>query len=154
MSSKRAKLTGIHHFFKPAVQETSAAVDCDSRSDNDSTSTLAATPGTSTSNHVENVVDNTSDKHLDDGSCVAGANGGSVAGYNIEPTLLVSDQPNQPDPLVIPSQKTKTQYIHFQAKWYKEYPWLHYDPELQKVTCFTCMGQKETVCSLSVATER
>ena len=28
MSAKRAKLTGIHHFFKPAGEATSAAVDC------------------------------------------------------------------------------------------------------------------------------
>ena len=72
MSAKRAKLTGIHHFFKPAVEATSAAVDCDSGSDNDSTSTRSDTPSTSTCTHVEYVVENTLDKHHGYGGGVAG----------------------------------------------------------------------------------
>ena len=79
MSAKHAELTGIHHFFKPAVEATSAAVDCDSRSDNDSTSTRSDTPSTSTCTHVEYVVENTLDKHHDDGGGVAGATLGGVA---------------------------------------------------------------------------
>ena len=105
MSAKQAKLTGIHHFFKPAVEATSAAVDCDSRSDNDSTSTRSDTPSTLTCTHVEYVVENTLDKHHDDGGGaagvagtnlggVAGDNGGGVAGDNEVPRLLVSDKPN------------------------------------------------------------
>ena len=106
----------IHHFFKPAVEATSAAVDCDSRY-----AMIAPVQGQIPPVHrhapTYNVVENTLDKHHYDGGGVAGANLGGVAGDNLggvagdneKPRLLVSDKPNQPDPQVIPSQKTKAQ---------------------------------------------
>ena len=47
--------------------------------------------------------------------------------------------PNQPSPSSIPPKETKSQKVFFQAKWYKMYPWIHYDPSLKRVICFTCM---------------
>ncbi|XP_063969470.1 uncharacterized protein LOC129278693 [Lytechinus pictus] len=42
------------------------------------------------------------------------------------------------DCLIIPPKETKSQKIYFQKKWLTRYPWLHYQPEIQGVTCFEC----------------
>ena len=52
--------------------------------------------------------------------------------------------PHQPsDTSLIPPKKTKTQNIFFQGKWFSQYPWLHYVPNLQRVVCFSCAKASE-----------
>ena len=45
-------------------------------------------------------------------------------------------KPNQPDVSVIPAQQQSSRTLYFQKKWYQDYQWLHYSPDLKKVLCF------------------
>jgi len=38
----------------------------------------------------------------------------------------------------VPVQDYKNRTYKFQMIWYKTYPWIHYDPILKRVVCFTC----------------
>ena len=53
--------------------------------------------------------------------------------------LDIGIKPNQPDPQFIKVQKLQNKNLRFQAKWFSNYPWLHYSPTLQKVLCFECV---------------
>jgi hypothetical protein len=46
--------------------------------------------------------------------------------------------PNYPKVSVIPAKKLSTRTIYFQSKWYEDYEWIHYDPDLKKILCFHC----------------
>lgn len=47
-------------------------------------------------------------------------------------------EPYQPHPKCIPTQVLSNRVLHFQEKWYSEFPWLHYDALKQGVLCFYC----------------
>ena len=51
-------------------------------------------------------------------------------------------KPNHPDVKEIPALKRRTQAVRFQKKWFDSYPWLHYQPSLQGVSCWTCIKAK------------
>lgn len=53
--------------------------------------------------------------------------------------LDMGNEPYQPDPKFIKVQKLRNKKLRFQAKWFSQYPWLHYSPTLQKVLCFECV---------------
>ena len=61
---------------------------------------------------------------------------GRESGSNQEDIL---DKPNQPDPKNIPAQQLSNRILHFQASWYKQYPWLHYSSSIKCVLCFHCV---------------
>ena len=48
-------------------------------------------------------------------------------------------KPNHADVKEIPGLKRRTQAVRFQKKWFDSYPWLHYQPSLQGVLCWTCI---------------
>jgi len=52
------------------------------------------------------------------------------------------ESPYHPDVSVIPKQsivsKTGKRVLGFQARWFSEFPWLHYCKEVQGVLCFYC----------------
>ena len=48
-------------------------------------------------------------------------------------------KPNHPDVKEIPALKRRTQAVRFQKKWFDSYPWLHYQPSLRGVSCWTCI---------------
>jgi len=48
-------------------------------------------------------------------------------------------KPNQPNSVnEIPKQKLSKRVLIFQSSWFKDFPWLHYSPQLQSVLCFHC----------------
>ena len=52
--------------------------------------------------------------------------------------FLNLNKPNHPKVSVIPAQKLSTRTLYFQSKWYEDYEWIHYDPDLKKILCFHC----------------
>ena len=52
--------------------------------------------------------------------------------------ILNLHSPNHPKVSVIPAQKLPTRTLYFQSKWYEDYDWIHYDPDLKKILCFHC----------------
>ena len=48
-------------------------------------------------------------------------------------------QPNHPDVKEVPALKRRTQAVRFQKKWFDSYRWLHYQPLLQGISCWTCI---------------
>ncbi|XP_028416128.1 zinc finger MYM-type protein 1-like [Dendronephthya gigantea] len=52
--------------------------------------------------------------------------------------IMNLDKPNHPKVSVIPAQKLSTRTLYFQSKWYEDYEWIHYDPDLKKILCFHC----------------
>lgn len=54
-------------------------------------------------------------------------------------SLDIGNKPNQPDPKSIPDQTLTSRVLHFQERWYKQYPWLHYSPAVKGVLCFYCV---------------
>ena len=59
----------------------------------------------------------------------------ATSASNLSPSL---DKPNQPDVSVIPAQQQSSRTLYFPKKWYQDYQWLHYSPDLKKVLCFYC----------------
>ncbi len=53
-------------------------------------------------------------------------------------SILNLDKPNHPKLSVIPAQRLATRTLYFQSKWYEDYEWIHYDPDLKKILCFHC----------------
>lgn len=45
-------------------------------------------------------------------------------------------------PADVPSQQLSNRKLNFQPSWYKIFPWLHFDPELQKIVCHHCVVAK------------
>lgn len=56
---------------------------------------------------------------------------------------ILPPEPYQPDPSVMPVQELPNKKLKFQVKWFKAYPWLHYDPEIAAVLCYTCVSAKQ-----------
>lgn len=56
-----------------------------------------------------------------------------------EQILLTHTTPNQPNPQVIAPQKLPKKTLHFQDKWYKLHPWLHYNECVTGILCFYCV---------------
>ncbi|KAM4053434.1 zinc finger MYM-type protein 1-like [Anomaloglossus baeobatrachus] len=54
------------------------------------------------------------------------------------------DKPFQPSAELVPPQCFGTRKLRFQSAWYTDFPWLHYNPQLKGVLCFTC-GKAETM---------
>ena len=52
--------------------------------------------------------------------------------------ILSLDKPNHPKVSLIPAQKLSTRTLYFQSKWYEDYEWIHYDPDLKAILCFHC----------------
>lgn len=48
-------------------------------------------------------------------------------------------QPYQPNTREIEPQALSKKTLKFQGKWFKDFPWLHYDCRLKGVLCFHCM---------------
>ena len=55
-----------------------------------------------------------------------------------DPLHLSYKKPNQPAVDTIRPKEKKNQKVYFQSKWFKTYPWLHYDEEKGGVLCFEC----------------
>ncbi|XP_048842244.1 zinc finger MYM-type protein 1-like [Brienomyrus brachyistius] len=53
--------------------------------------------------------------------------------------LHITNKPNQPNAKSIPVQTLSNRVLHFQERWYKEYPWLHYSPTVKGILCFHCV---------------
>uniref|UniRef100_A0A8C4Q8R0 DUF4371 domain-containing protein n=1 Tax=Eptatretus burgeri TaxID=7764 RepID=A0A8C4Q8R0_EPTBU len=53
------------------------------------------------------------------------------------PELL---KPHQPDLDLILTQTLANRTLKFQAKWFKDFSWLHFDERLCKVLCYTCVS--------------
>ena len=51
------------------------------------------------------------------------------------------DVPHQPVHYVYPKKKMGSQMRSFQAHWFKEFPWLHYNEQNDCVLCFVCAQQ-------------
>lgn len=48
--------------------------------------------------------------------------------------------PNHPTNLSsLPIQRLRNRSLKFQAKWFKEFPWLHFEPNVDGVLCHTCV---------------
>lgn len=47
-------------------------------------------------------------------------------------------KPYQPHPKHIETQKLSKRVLSFQEKWFQEYTWLHYNPQVKGVLCFYC----------------
>ncbi|XP_027882815.1 zinc finger MYM-type protein 1-like isoform X1 [Xiphophorus couchianus] len=84
---------------------------------------------------------------LEAGSQSEGETGVEQQGVQTRDTQLrdseVSGQrtePNQPHPKFIDPQALANRTLHFQGKWYKEFPWLHYDAVKNGILCFYCMA--------------
>ena len=58
-----------------------------------------------------------------------------VAEHEVEELLT---EPYQPNPKNMPVQKLPNKTLHFQDKWFREFPWLHYSQTLNGVLCFYC----------------
>lgn len=54
--------------------------------------------------------------------------------------LDIENKPNQPNPKSIPFQTLSSRFLHFQERWYKEYPWLHYSPAVKLLLLLLCEG--------------
>ncbi|XP_073431570.1 zinc finger MYM-type protein 1-like [Dendrobates tinctorius] len=54
------------------------------------------------------------------------------------------DKPFQPSAELVPPQCFGTRKLRFQSAWYTDFPWLHYNPQLKGVLCFTC-GKAESM---------
>ncbi|XP_069817696.1 zinc finger MYM-type protein 1-like [Dendropsophus ebraccatus] len=54
------------------------------------------------------------------------------------------DKPFQPSAEFVPPQCFGTRKLRFQSAWYTDFPWLHYNPQLKGVLCFTC-GKAESM---------
>ncbi|XP_073466998.1 uncharacterized protein [Aquarana catesbeiana] len=54
------------------------------------------------------------------------------------------EKPFQPSAELVPPQCFGTRKLRFQSAWYTDFPWLHYNPQLKGVLCFTC-GKAETM---------
>lgn len=52
------------------------------------------------------------------------------------------DAPHQPDAKAIPYQRLANKNLHFQNKWFTEFPWLHYDAGMESVFCYQCCKAK------------
>lgn len=48
------------------------------------------------------------------------------------------NEPNQPDPSLMPTQTVANKVLTFQKRWFELYPWLHYSTGLKAVLCFHC----------------
>ena len=46
--------------------------------------------------------------------------------------------PFHPNSADICAQTLKNRTLNFQDSWFSRYPWLHYDPSLKAVLCYTC----------------
>ena len=55
------------------------------------------------------------------------------------PSVNIRNQPNHPDVKEVPALKRRTQAVRFQKKWFDSYRWLHYQPLLQGISCWTCI---------------
>ncbi|KAK7898153.1 hypothetical protein WMY93_019006 [Mugilogobius chulae] len=59
---------------------------------------------------------------------------------NIEEDFLdTHTKPNQPPSKVIEFQKHSNKTLHFQDRWYKMHPWLHYNENTRGILCFYCV---------------
>jgi len=71
--------------------------------------------------------------------------------------IFASECPCHPDVKLIPKQslvsKKGKRVLTFQARWFKEFPWLHYCSEVQGVLCFYC-GRAEASNLSSLAKKR
>lgn len=47
--------------------------------------------------------------------------------------------PNQPNSKVIGPQKLSNRTLHYQDRWYRQYPWLHYNAQAKGILCFYCV---------------
>ena len=91
--------------------------------------------------------DRPSTSQLEDEQRTPSGDGGDMEDAPVEKTPHDGNQatesewmsPNHPAPSSIPPKERQKQKIYFQEKWYKMYPWIHYDPSLKGVLCFTCM---------------
>ena len=62
--------------------------------------------------------------------------------------FIHADKPNQcgvPSPQEI-VKKGKTVHVKFQEKWYRQFPWLHYELSLNGVLCFMCAKADRKGC--------
>lgn len=48
-------------------------------------------------------------------------------------------EPYQPNPKEIAVQKLANRTLHFQEKWFKEFPWIRYCHSVNGVLCFYCV---------------
>ena len=52
-------------------------------------------------------------------------------------------EPFQPTNFTFPKKTFGKQYRSFQAKWFTDFPWLHYNEQSDSVVCFICVQQNE-----------
>lgn len=67
--------------------------------------------------------------------------------------LLIS--PYQPAAQLIEPQVLANRTLCFLDSWFREYPWLHYSPEIQGVLCFYCVSAfKHNTSTMAKNTEQ
>lgn len=52
---------------------------------------------------------------------------------------ILDNKPNQPNPKCIPVQTLSSRVLHFQERWYREYPWPYYSHAVKGILCFYCV---------------
>ena len=54
-------------------------------------------------------------------------------------------KPNQSTKFVFPTRSfgNRTKKLSFQANWFENFKWVHYDEALDAAYCFTCMKAEE-----------
>ncbi|XP_038063046.1 nascent polypeptide-associated complex subunit alpha, muscle-specific form-like, partial [Patiria miniata] len=63
----------------------------------------------------------------------------STPGSPISTSSATTKEPNHPSDLSsLPVQKLRTKSLKFQPKWFRDFPWLHVDPNVEGILCHTC----------------
>jgi hypothetical protein len=66
----------------------------------------------------------------------------STSALRSESSSSLPPVPHQPAVACIPPQQLSKKVLTFQEHWYKEFPWLHYDPAKLGVLCHLCLLAK------------
>lgn len=128
---KKPKMKPITDFFKGAEDDQSKGVEDNQRADDN----RQRYPDAGTGSRPEMSSEMDQDHHVPEPS-----------GSTEHPSMQLHINPEEayhPNPSLIPWKQTKSQKIYFQEKWYKQFPWIHYDAKLQKMLCFQCSRAKQ-----------